>query len=227
MSQEIKRIIKAITPPIILSGAKAVFKPKDEKHVIKMEEGEKDSSWYDESFEKADHWKRHYSLSHYYFIWSVISDRIARTGVDSILEIGCGPGQLACLIRDKGIKKYHGFDFSSKRVMQAEKVCPEFTFSEQDAFKTDLFTTYDYSAVICTEFLEHVESDIEVLSRIRSGAKFYGTVPNFPYESHVRHFNDEGEVLYRYDKCFKHLRVDAFLADDRGKTFYLLEGVIA
>lgn len=226
MTQDIKSIIKAITPPIILSGAKAVFLSKDEKRVIKKEEGEKDSSWYDESFEKDDYWKRHYSLSHYYFLWMVILDRIVRAKVDSILEIGCGSGQLACLIRDKGVKEYHGFDFSSKRITQAENTCPEFSFSEQDAFKTDLFTTYGYSGVICTEFLEHVEDDIGILSRIRSGTKFYGTVPNFPFESHVRHFKNEGEVLARYEKYFKDLRVDAFLANDRGKTFYLIEGEI-
>ncbi|ADJ29306.1 class I SAM-dependent methyltransferase [Nitrosococcus watsonii] len=221
MTHDIKNIIKAITPPIILSGVKAVFLSKDKK-----EEEEKDSSWYDASFEKDDYWKCHYSLSHYYFLWTVISDRIVRAKIDSILEIGCGSGQLACLIRDKGVKEYHGFDFSPKRIIQAENACPEFNFSEQDAFKTDLFTTCDYSAVVCTEFLEHVEDDIGVLNRIRSGAKFYGTVPNFPFESHVRHFKNESEVLARYRKCFQDLRVDVFLANDRGKTFYLIEGKI-
>ena len=222
-----KRVMKAVTPPIILSGAKAVFLSLSERKFSEEKEGEKDSEWYDASFEKADHWKWHYSLSHYYFLWTVISDRIIREGIDSILEIGCGSGQLACLIREKGIKKYHGFDFSSKRIAQAKKVCPEFDFSVQDAFKTDIFTTYDYNAVICTEFLEHVERDIAVLNRIRSGTNFYGAVPNFPFTSHVRHFKSEGEVVARYEECFQNLRVDAFLANDRGKTFYLLEGRIA
>jgi SAM-dependent methyltransferase len=226
MKKKIKSIIEAVTPPIILRGAKALFLSEAGERVFEKEEGEKDSSWYDESFEKTDHWKLHYSLSEYYFLWTVISDRIVRDGGDSILEIGCGPGQLACLIRDKGIKRYHGFDFSLKRIAQAQKACPEFKFSQQDAFKTDLFTTYDYSVAICTEFLEHVEGDIDVLSRIKSGTKVYCTVPNFPYESHVRHFKNESEVLARYEQCFQDLRVDAFFANDRNKTFYLLEGKI-
>ena len=194
--------------------------------MLEEKEGEKPAEWYDVSFEKNDHWKQHYSLSRYYFIWAVISDRIVRAGIDSILEIGCGPGQLACLIRDKGVRNYHGFDFSSKRIAHAKKVCPKFNFSQQDAYKTDLFTTYDYSAVICTEFLEHVEEDIVALNRIKSGTKFYGTVPNFPYTSHVRHFKNEGEVLTRYGQCFQELRVDSFLANDSGITYYLLEGRI-
>jgi 2-polyprenyl-3-methyl-5-hydroxy-6-metoxy-1,4-benzoquinol methylase len=198
---------------------------KTEKYVI-QEEGEKSSEWYDASFENADHWKYHYSLSNYYFLWAVISDRIVRAGIDSVLEIGCGPGQLACLIRDKGVKKYHGFDFSPKRIEQANKACPEFTFSQQDAFKTDLFTTCDYRSVICTEFLEHVKGDLEVLKRIRSGTKFYGTVPNFPYTSHVRHFRDGHDVLARYEQCFEELHVDTFLANNRSVIYYLLEGII-
>jgi len=229
MKLDIRSIIKAVTPPIISSGVKAVFLSRTGKHIFqeeKEEEGEKGSEWYDSSFEKNDHWKYHYSLSLYYFLWTVIADRIVRSGIDSILDIGCGPGQLACLLREKGVKRYHGFDFSSKRIAQAKKTCPEFTFSREDAFQTDLFATYDYRAVICNEFLEHVEADIEILNRIKPNTKFYGTVPNFPYISHVRHFKNKREVYDRYRQCFTDLQVDDFQANDRDKTFYLLEGRI-
>jgi SAM-dependent methyltransferase len=220
----LKNIIKEITPPLILRGAKAVLLAMKEKCVPQKEGMEKGSKWYDASFEKSDHWRRHYSETNYYFLWSVIVDRMIRTGVESILEIGCGTGQLACLIRDKGISRYHGFDFSPKRIEQAKRVCPEFAFSRQDAFQTDLFTTCDYDAVVCTEFLEHVEGDIEVLNRIRSGARFYGTVPDFPYPSHVRHFKSGNEVLSRYSQCFRDIHIDTFPAKAKYKTYYLLEG---
>lgn len=144
------------------------------------------------------------------FVWTVIADRVLRAKVKSILEIGCGPGQLACLIRDKGILSYHGFDFSPRRIEQAKRVCPEFAFNLQDAFRTDLFETFDYDAVICTEFLEHVEKDVDVLKRIKSGVCFYGTVPNFPFTSHVRYFSDVDEVTSRYRQCFSELHVDTF-----------------
>jgi len=227
MRKSIKGILFAATPPIIINGAKAVSQSKWKKRNISEKEGEKDAEWYDASFEKSDQWRQHYSLSYYYFVWTVIADRITREGIDSILEIGCGPGQLACLIRDKGVKDYHGFDFSSKRIEQAKKVCPEFSFSQQDAFETDLFTTLDYRAVICTEFLEHIERDIDILNRIKSGTIFYGTVPNFPFTSHVRHFRSEDDVISRYEQCFRDVRVDSFPANDRGKKFYLIEGRIA
>jgi hypothetical protein len=58
-------------------------------------EGEKGAEWYDASFERGRHWRRHYTESPYYFIWTVIADRVLRAGGRSILEIGCGSGQLA------------------------------------------------------------------------------------------------------------------------------------
>ena len=224
LKPKLKNIIKEITPPIILRGSKAVFLSGGKEYALEEAEGEKGPAWYDTAFEKTSHWRFHYTQAQHYFLWAVIVDRIVRAGVQSVLEIGCGPGQLACLIRDKKISKYHGFDFSPKRIKQAKRVCPEFTFSVEDAYETDLFATYDYDAVICTEFLEHLEEDVEVINRIRSGARFYGTVPNFLYTSHVRHFRNETEVLSRYEQCFRDFRVDTFLGDAEGRTFYLMEG---
>lgn len=120
-----------------------------------MQDGQKGPEWYDESLENSAHRWCHYSASNYYFLWSVIADRVVRANVESLLDIGCGSGQLACLLRDKGITRYYGFDFSPKRIELAKQVCSEFEFSVQDAFKTDTFTRIDYDAVICTEFLEH------------------------------------------------------------------------
>ncbi|WP_196139279.1 class I SAM-dependent methyltransferase [Aliikangiella sp. G2MR2-5] len=249
MRNNIKKIIKSITPPIIWEGGKALLNKKDvpqieknktpqvekkqrvnkntakqAKNKIKGEE--KGADWYDSSFDNHAHWKKHYSLSKYYFLWTVIADRISKSQYDSLLEVGCGTGQLANLLKDKGISKYHGFDFSPKRIEQAKKNCEGFDFSLQDAFKTELFNELDYNAVICTEFLEHVEGDLEVLKRIKSGTKFYGTVPNFPYTSHVRHFKNEAEVFERYQNCFKEMEVDTFLANNHGKKFFLIEGVL-
>ena len=241
--QKLLRFLKAVTPPILWNGIIGVagsetrrlpenkpgYKPGNKpanKPENKEEEGEKGPSWYDNSFDRAAHWKFHYSQSRYYFLWAVIADRITRIREDSVLEIGCGSGQLACLLRDTGVKNYNGFDFSPKRIAHAKKICSDFTFSNEDAFETDLFNSCDYSIVICTEFLEHVERDLDVLGKIRPGTRFYGTVPNFPYTSHVRHFSSRNEVLTRYRPCFTEIQVDSFVENERGKTYFLIEGLI-
>lgn len=224
MRARLKGFISALVPPIVLRGATAIIVSRRRGANEIQQSGQKGADWYDASFEASGDWSNHYTASEYYFLWAVIADRIQRAGAKSILEIGCGPGQLACLLRDKTGCKYVGFDFSQKRVEYARKANLDLSFVQQDAFQTNLFTTCDYDTVVCTEFLEHVEGDTVVLAKIRKGARFYGTVPNFPFTSHVRHFQDENEVRSRYASYFLELRVDRFLADEKGKVFFLLDG---
>jgi SAM-dependent methyltransferase len=189
--------------------------------------GEKDAAWYDQSFLSSDHWRQHYTLSRYYFLWCVIVDRIRHEKIPSILEVGCGAGQLARFLCDIGVKHYKGFDFSPKRIECAQSICPEFTFKVEDAFQTDLFTEFDYEAVILTEFLEHIERDIDILKRIKTGKRVFGTVPNFPYESHVRHFQSPQQVVSRYRALFTQLRIDPFMANPNGAFYFLIDGIRA
>ncbi len=185
---------------------------------------ERSPEWYDRVFQENEHWKEHYTSSRYYPLWTVIVDRMGRAGAESVLDVGCGPGQMACLLRDKGVPRYLGLDFSPKRVERAKEVCPEFDFVVDDAFETELFRAHDYDTVVCTEFLEHVEQDLEMLGKIRSGMRFYATVPDFPFDSHVRHFEDAKQVYDRYAEHFREFTVDAFLFGKKGRTLYLVEG---
>lgn len=226
MREKLKRFISELVPPIVLRGASAVIAPGRRVTNQVEQSGQKGAEWYDASFEASGDWSGHYTTSEYYFLWAVIADRTQRTEAKSILEIGCGSGQLACLLREKAGCKYVGFDFSEKRVEYARKANPDLSFLHEDAFKSDLFTTCDYDTVVCTEFLEHVEGDTVVLNKIRKGSRFYGTVPNFPFISHVRHFRDENEVRLRYGSRFRDLRIDRFLADAKGRVFFLLDGEI-
>lgn len=193
--------------------------------VMREGDGEKDAKFYDTVAKYLDVYDQHYTESSYYFLWSVLADRMLHGQVHSVLDVGCGTGQMASLLRDKGLAHYHGFDFSQKRIEMARKVCPEYTFSHADAFTTDLFQSLDYDTVICQEFLEHVEKDTDVLARIRPGSRFYGSVPNFPNIAHVRHFQNAEEVRTRYAPYFDDLRVDTFLRDTKGITFFLMEGI--
>ena len=184
---------------------------------------ERGPEWYD-SFASRDHYRQHYTESEYHFLWSVIADRIVRADVTSVLDLGCGSGQLAVLLRDKGVRNYHGIDFSPEFIGLAKQRGLEFDFTLADVFETDLLETAQYEAVISTEFLEHVKGDLEIIGRIRPGTRCYATVPNFPFRSHVRHFRNATEVHDRYSKYFGEFRVDSFLANEKGKTYYLLEG---
>ena len=225
MAATLKSTLVQLTPPILLRAVLAIRRRAAQPVHDTEAMGQKEPEWYDRSFEDHEHWKWHYTRSGYYFLWTVIADRLIRAGARSILDVGCGSGQLAAVLKDKGIERYCGIDFSEKRIAQARQACPGFEFVHADAFATDLFERRDYDAVLSTEFLEHVERDLDIIRKIRPGARFIGTVPNFPFESHVRHFFDRAEVAARYGPHFRDFRVDSFLANDRAKTFFVLEGV--
>jgi SAM-dependent methyltransferase len=221
MNYKLKTFARAITPPIILSGAATVF---DSARSVAGKPGERNPAWYDRNFAFSKGLHAHYTESQYYHLWAIIAHLIARAGVCSVLDIGCGPGQLAFLLKNRGLTSYCGIDFSPKRIEWAKSQCPGFIFVVADALKTDLLETFNYDTVVCTEFLEHVDRDTEVIARIRPGARFYATLPNFPFISHVRFFKSATEVYDRYATYFREFRVDSFAFTTKGKSHFLLEG---
>jgi len=148
-----------------------------------------------------------------------------RAGVRQVLDLGCGPGQVAALLYDKGMREYRGLDFSQKAIEIAKsRGVPGFEFQIRDLSQGD-FANIPHDCVVTLEFLEHVEFDIPLLSRIKPGTRVFATVPNFPYAGHVRWFDTVEQVAARYASLFSHFTVDAFLGNAKGKTFYLMEGV--
>jgi SAM-dependent methyltransferase len=221
-TMNIKFILKEITPPLIYK----FYKSSKKIITSSLVQGkERSSNYYDKAF-LNDRWYEHYSNSEYYSLWTIIEDRISRYLPRLIIDIGCGPGQFAAFLSDKKYNNYVGLDFSKTAIEQAKKINPQFEFLIADVFETDLLLIRDYDLVVCTEVLEHVENDFKILQGIKKGTRFLGTVPNFPFPSHVRYFNDATEVYARYNKFFNKLDVKTHIADSKGTLFFLMDGVI-
>ncbi len=194
-------------------------------------DGVKGADWYNKAFTEVEEYHRHYTGSSYYFLWCVIVDRITRSGARRLIDLGCGPGQVAQYLHDKSVPEYLGVDFSEKAIGLARErpVSSGFRFEIGDLSQPGavhaITNGYAYDTVLSLEFLEHVEFDLLVLEQLRPGTRIFATVPNFPYASHVRHFKNGAEVRDRYGHLFDDYRVDDFLENDRGKTFFLMEGV--
>jgi trans-aconitate methyltransferase len=155
----------------------------------------------------------------------VIADRLVRSGLDDVLDIGCGPGQFAELLHAAGLRSYLGFDFSAEAIGQAEARVPSYRFETGDARTTDAFDGFAYRVVTCLEVLEHVEADLDVLRRIRTGTRFLGTVPSFPSAAHVRWFTDPAGVAARYGEVLDDLDVRELPLTETTSLF-LMDGVI-
>lgn len=182
--------------------------------------------WYDHAFATTKGYCAHYTQSSYYFLWTVIGDRIHRAGIGRILEIGCGPGQFAQLLFDQGIESYTGLDFSPKAIEMARASVPRGRFVVDDARTSDLYSQVEHEAIICTEVLEHIPDDLVVVSRFGPGKRCLCTVPNFPYESHVRHFEDGAAVASRYQRFFRDFDVVTLRSPAAADVrYFLFEGV--
>ena len=219
----LKRLFKMVIPPIVLDISRPIrhylFPPQ---LVVSKEQS---ADYYDNAFANIQAYKVHYTQSHEYLGWVVLGDRVIRGESTSVLDIGCGPGQIGAMLKDRGLKRYVGLDFSRTAISMAELACPdpEYRFVVGDALTTDLFSTVEYDTVTSSFFLEHITADLEILARIRPGIRTYALVPSFDDPSHVRCFANCQEVIDRYGELFDDFRVDAIPVP--GERYYLFEGI--
>ncbi|MEN6558387.1 MAG: class I SAM-dependent methyltransferase [Thermoguttaceae bacterium] len=223
----ITAIAQELTPPLLWNILKrttnSISRPNISHDTVPGTQQQ--ASHYNEIYAESEEYRKHYTASQYYFLWCVVVDRLKRANCQAILDIGCGSGQFASMLWNAGIPQYVGLDFSETAIFLARNHCPGYRFVCESAFDTNLFLKYNYDLVISMEFLEHVDDDIAILNRIPSGKKFLGTVPSFPYKSHVRFFSGPERVAERYEPLFSQFRVDTILADNRGARYFLFDGV--
>ncbi len=160
--------------------------------------GDKSSSYYDKLYQDRLVYHRHYSDTFYFVQWVQVEMMLRPYKDHNILEIGCGPGQLAHFLQDKGYKKYKGFDFSEEAINRAKNTC------NQDFFVGDAFDPKIYyastDAIVCLEVLEHLKKDIDIIKLIKNSTFIIIGVPNFDDPGHVRWFRSEYQIRKRYFK---------------------------
>jgi len=141
---------------------------------------------------------RHYSDTPWYPVWTHIITYIKSNQFQNILDLGCGPGQFSRYLKDSLPNiKYTGFDFSEIAIDMAKKLTPEFSFQVEDAVTFD-YSSIVYDLVIATEFFEHIEGDLDILKKIKSGTTILITLPNMDSEGHVR-FLSKDDFTARHD----------------------------
>src|SRR5215212_4340703 len=138
---------------------------------------ERSSRWYDKKFTATPSYQGRYQNSPYYFLWSVIVDRLRRDGVKRVLEIGCGTGQLAAFLLDHGIETYVGMDFSPKAIQYARQAASAGRFVIDDAQTSSIYSEEPHDVLICTEVLEHIPDDLSVVGKCRADTRCLFSLP--------------------------------------------------
>ena len=159
---------------------------------------DKKADYYDDIYSKSQKYLDPAKHSPYKAVWDAVLEKLP--SACSILDIGCGPGQFATLCIEAN-HPYVGADFSEVAIARGQQIAPEGTFHLVNIVKDrNLLTKGDYDAVTLTEFLEHINEDLETLSFIPEGKRVVLTVPRFWCEGHVRTFKTPSSVALRYEK---------------------------
>ena len=153
-----------------------------------------------------------------------VTDKVIDHRSGSILEVGCGSGLLAEMILKRHNGGYQGFDFSPEaiRFAAARTMRPELFFIG-DALDAQSYQR-DYDTIVCTEVLEHVDRDLDVIGLWSDGTWCVCSVPNFDTTGHVRFFNNPKEVAARYGKIIQIeeiVKVPRPIVPDRRLSSYL------
>ena len=153
------------------------------------------ADFYDSMHAKID---RSVTRTRYDGLFRKVVANVRNHGSHSILEVGCGSGFLAKMILQEYTDNYSGLDFSAEAIRNAShRTGRPDLFFVGDALDGRSYMR-DYDTIVCTETLEHVDRDLEIIRLWRAGTWCVCSVPNFDYEGHVRFFNTAGEVLTRY-----------------------------
>lgn len=182
---------------------------------------EKNHQYYDAIYARG------YNTQGYYRLYEEVLKLIQRLEfMPSVLEVGCGVGDLGKMIIDRGYP-YAGFDFSPVAVECSKKLSPDGNFRVGDAYASECYLPHNYNIVVALEVLEHLD-DIRVIENIPAGVHLIASVPDYDDSAHLRLYQDpQRDIVERFSPC---LQVAEVLSLHRKKpngetaTIYLFHG---
>ena len=155
---------------------------------------EQSASYYDSVYANTKTYclQTSWEQSQYYAVYKYVLSLLPIPS--TVVELGCGTGQLAEALVSKGDTYIEGIDFSGEAINIAKQRTP------QNFIKGDL---YDYTPpaaqyYIATEVFEHIESDLFVISKLPKSSILIFSVPNFYCKGHVRRFLNPEEIQTYY-----------------------------
>jgi trans-aconitate methyltransferase len=116
-----------------------------------------------------------------------------------VVDLGCGTGRFAELLNRRRQPAYYGYDFAPAVVAEAQRYVPHLTFEVADLREWEHGPDLpDEVCYVLLEVLEHLDDDLDILTRLAPGQPVVLSLPNFWSESHVRRFLQPRDVFDRY-----------------------------
>jgi len=179
----------------------------------------KPTSFYDDAYRTDPNLTADADVSTFGPLWREMARRVPMTA--SVIEIGCGAGQLASLVVDN-VPTYNGVDSSTVAIDAARKRvhAKHAVFSVAEASSFEIAwpimrliapTVKAKPLIVACELLEHLADDQDVgLLRVFWGERVLLSLPTRDSESHVRFFPDEASVRARYGAHIDGMTVEPF-----------------
>jgi SAM-dependent methyltransferase len=179
---------------------------------------ERPKEYYDEIYKTSDKYKCAIDKSEYFALWKKVFQWMPIQDT-KIIELGCGVGQFAQLLKDNGYENYEGLDFSPIAIIQAkQRNIDNYGFYVHDLTDMPTHTKLGDGFFVALELFEHTK-DFKIIENIGLGKEIIFTVPDFNDPAHVRYFHSVNEVVERYKNVIKFEHVQKF------EHWYICKGV--
>jgi SAM-dependent methyltransferase len=142
---------------------------------------------------------------------------------EKVADFGCGVGQFAKLLINKGKSFSYGVDYSKVAIQFAKENNPgnENLFFVGDLESSQPFNIFDYDVAVFLETLEHIKDDLSCLSFIKRGKRCIMSLPSFDYVSHFRHFVSLEDCIKRYDSLIDIIDTYSLNMENNNKIWYI------
>jgi len=175
-----------------------------------VSERERHQAVYDRVFSHGGYggvYDLHYRHSCYYPLFRRVLRELRQRGSRRLLEVGCATGAFAHLLFERTDLDYRGFDLSPVAIERAiNRTGRTGRFFVADATESSSYAGV-YDSMVCTEVLEHIPNDLDVIKQWKAGAFCVCSVPNFDADTHERFFGREAEVRARYGNLLDITRI--------------------
>jgi len=167
------------------------------------------ASWYDNEYAKREREHRRALVTTSEALqrrWTALASALPEKA--RILDLGCGTGRFAEVLRSQGNHcRYLGVDFSRTALAIAkDRNIPGAVFQRRDLRRLSPTLASKFGVIVACEVFEHLAEDRKLIAKL-AGRLVVFTIPTFDSRSHVRWFPTEQDVRDRYDRLLYGLTV--------------------